>query len=65
MVALQELLELDESPLRDGEGLAWEAVHLATYLAEGRTESPLHPLDEVVQVVRTLDDARRRLGVSV
>ncbi|PTL71467.1 oxidoreductase [Rathayibacter caricis DSM 15933] len=56
---------LDESPLRDGEGLAWEAVHLATYLAEGRTESPLHPLDEVVQVVRTLDDARRRIGVSV
>lgn len=55
----------DESPLQGGEGLAWEAVHLAGYVAEGRTESPLHPLDEVVQVVRTLDDARRRLGVSV
>ncbi|SMH45678.1 Predicted dehydrogenase [Rathayibacter oskolensis] len=55
----------DESPLQGGEGLAWEAVHLAGYLAEGRTESPLHPLDEVVQVVRTLDDARRRLGVNV
>ncbi|KZX22534.1 Gfo/Idh/MocA family protein [Rathayibacter tanaceti] len=55
----------DRSPLRGGEGLAWEALHLAQYVAEGRTESPLHPLDEVVQVVRTLDDARRRLGVSV
>ncbi|WKK73211.1 Gfo/Idh/MocA family oxidoreductase [Rathayibacter oskolensis] len=55
----------DESPLQGGEGLAWEALHLAQYVAEGRTESPLHPLDEVVQVVRTLDDARRRLGVSV
>lgn len=55
----------DESALQGGDGLAWEAVHLANYLAEGRTESPLHPLDEVVQTVRTLDDARRRLGVSV
>ncbi|MHC2185934.1 Gfo/Idh/MocA family protein [Rathayibacter agropyri] len=55
----------DESPLQGGEGLAWEALHVARYVAEGRTESPLHPLDEVVQVVRTLDDARRRLGVSV
>ncbi|AZZ57128.1 Gfo/Idh/MocA family protein [Rathayibacter iranicus] len=55
----------DESPLQGGEGLAWEALHVAEYVTEGRTESPLHPLDEVVQVVRTLDDARRRLGVSV
>jgi hypothetical protein len=40
-------------------------VHLAQYVAEGRTESPVHPLDETVQVVRTLDEARRRLGVEV
>ncbi|PPG68220.1 oxidoreductase [Rathayibacter rathayi] len=55
----------DGSPLQGGEGLAWEALHVAQYVSEGRTESPLHPLDEVVAVVRTLDDARRRLGVSV
>ncbi|AND17412.1 Gfo/Idh/MocA family protein [Rathayibacter tritici] len=55
----------DESPLQGGQGLAWEALHVAQYVSEGRTESPLHPLDEVVAVVRTLDDARRRLGVSV
>ncbi|MBF4462972.1 MULTISPECIES: Gfo/Idh/MocA family protein [unclassified Rathayibacter] len=54
----------DGSALQGGEGLAWEALHLAQYVAEGRTESPLHPLDEVVHVVRTLDDARRRLGVT-
>ncbi|PPG86170.1 oxidoreductase [Rathayibacter sp. AY1F3] len=56
---------IDETPLQGGEGLAWEALHVAQYVTEGRTESPLHPLDEVVAVVRTLDDARRRLGVSV
>ncbi|QHC69644.1 Gfo/Idh/MocA family oxidoreductase [Rathayibacter sp. VKM Ac-2801] len=56
---------VDGTPLQGGEGLAWEALHVAQYVAEGRTESPLHPLDEVVAVVRTLDDARRRLGVSV
>ena len=55
----------DETGLQGGEGLAWEAVHLAQYVAEGRTESPVHPLDETVQVVRTLDEARRRLGVEV
>ncbi|PPI19867.1 oxidoreductase [Rathayibacter sp. AY1B1] len=56
---------IDRTPLQGGEGLAWEALHVAQYVTEGRSESPLHPLDEVVAVVRTLDDARRRLGVSV
>ncbi|AJM78132.1 Gfo/Idh/MocA family protein [Rathayibacter toxicus] len=55
----------DQSALQGSDGLAWEALHLAQYVTEGRLESPLHPLDEVVQVVRTLDDARRRLGVTV
>ncbi|NQX13258.1 Gfo/Idh/MocA family oxidoreductase [Microbacteriaceae bacterium VKM Ac-2855] len=55
---------LDRSGIGGGDGLAYEAVALARYIAEGRTESPLHSLDETVAIIRTLDDARRTLGVT-
>ena len=35
---------------------------LARYVAEGRTESPLHGLDEAVSTLATIDEARRQLG---
>lgn len=53
----------DRSAVQGGDGLAYEAVALARYVAEGRTESPLQSLDETISVIRTLDDARRALGV--
>ena len=46
------------------EGMAYEAAALARYVADGLTESPLHPLDEVVSTMRTLDEARRQLGAT-
>jgi predicted dehydrogenase len=42
--------------------LHYQADALARYAAGGRTESPVHPLDEVVAVLRTIDEARRQLG---
>ncbi|AMM20058.1 oxidoreductase [Frondihabitans sp. PAMC 28766] len=44
------------------ESLCCEAVALARYVGEGRTESPLHSLDETIAVMATLDEARRQLG---
>jgi predicted dehydrogenase len=44
------------------EALCYQAVALARYLDEGRSESPLHPLDEVIAIMQTVDDARHQLG---
>jgi hypothetical protein len=41
------------------DGLSDQATALASYRAEGRTESPVHPLDEVVSVLATIDESRR------
>lgn len=46
------------------EGMSYEAAALARYVAEGRTESPLHPLDEAVSTLATIDEARRQLGAA-
>lgn len=49
------------------DGLSWEATALATFVGEGRTESPLHTLEETVSILETLDEAARQLraaGVS-
>ncbi|WP_223692121.1 Gfo/Idh/MocA family protein [Leifsonia poae] len=46
------------------EGLGYEATALASYVGEGRTESPLHTLDETISIIGTIDEARRRLGVT-
>ncbi|MGO4595200.1 Gfo/Idh/MocA family protein [Leifsonia sp. 2TAF2] len=49
-------------PYRDG--MAYEAAALARYVAEGRTESPVHPLAEAVDTLATIDEARRQLGAT-
>lgn len=49
-------------PHRDG--MSYEAAALARYVAEGRTESPLHPLSEAVDTLATIDEARRQLGAT-
>lgn len=45
------------------EGLSWEATALATFVGEGRTESPLHGLAETVSILATIDEALRQLAV--
>ncbi len=40
------------------DGLSDQATAFASYVAEGRTESPLHPHDEVVQIMRIIEEAR-------
>lgn len=54
----------DPGPIRGSQGLAYEAAHFATLLADGLTESPLLPLTETVAIMATLDELRRQVGVS-
>jgi predicted dehydrogenase len=44
------------------DGLAWQATALAQYVAEGRTESPVHSLDDSIALMRTIDEVRRQVG---
>jgi predicted dehydrogenase len=48
----------DASGLRGRQGLVWQAAALASYVAEGRTESPLHSLDDSISLARTMDRVR-------
>lgn len=57
-----ELAWRDESGLEGRDGLAWEAVALAQYVADGRVQSPVHSLDQSVSLMRTIDEVRRQLG---
>ena len=52
----------DESGLVGRDGLAWQAVALAQYVADGLTESPVHSLDDSVALMRTIDEVRRQVG---
>jgi predicted dehydrogenase len=51
--------------LRGREGLVWQAAALARYAADGRTESPLHSLDDSIGIATALDGAREALGSRV
>lgn len=43
-------------------GLAWEAAAVAKHVAEGLTDSPLHPFDFAIEVMETMDEVRRQVG---
>jgi predicted dehydrogenase len=51
----------DESGLVGRAGLAWEAAALATYVAEGRLDSPLHSLGDAMSLAETMDSVRAQL----
>ena len=54
----------DPTALRWREGLVWQATAVAQHIADGLTESPLHPLDTSIAVLHTIDEARRQLGLT-
>ncbi|MCU1404912.1 MAG: oxidoreductase [Glaciihabitans sp.] len=45
--------------------LSYQAIALAAYVAAGRTESPVHSLDETVSILATIDEARRQILAPV
>lgn len=44
------------------DGLSWEATALASFVGEGRQESPLHTLDETISILATLEEARAQVA---
>ncbi|WP_415854838.1 Gfo/Idh/MocA family protein [Sinomonas sp. G460-2] len=52
----------DPTGLTRFDGLSWEANALARFVGEGRTESPVHTLDETVRILATIDAARAQLA---
>ncbi|WP_405375161.1 MULTISPECIES: Gfo/Idh/MocA family protein [unclassified Microbacterium] len=46
------------------DGLAYQATAFASYVGEGLIESPLHPHDEVVSVLATIDEVRRQISAG-
>jgi predicted dehydrogenase len=44
------------------EGLGYQASYFASYVAEGRVESPVHDHAETVSVMATIDDARQQIA---
>jgi predicted dehydrogenase len=46
------------------DALGYQATALAAFVAEGRIESPLHPLDEVTAVLSTVEEIRGQLTVT-
>ncbi|RYZ44196.1 MAG: Gfo/Idh/MocA family oxidoreductase [Myxococcaceae bacterium] len=60
----QQLRWTDPSGIQGSEGLAYQAAAVAQHIAEGLTESPLHPLEHSIALLETIDAARAQLGVS-
>ncbi|WP_431914645.1 Gfo/Idh/MocA family protein [Nonomuraea jabiensis] len=54
----------DPTGLRGFHGLSSEATALARFVGEGRTESPVHNLEETVSIIATIDQARAQLAGS-
>lgn len=54
----------DRSGLSFREGMAWQAAAVARHVADGMTESPLHPLQTTIEVMTVIDDARRQLATA-
>jgi predicted dehydrogenase len=48
----------------EGNGYQFEAAHVMACLREGRTESPVMPLDESHALLRTMDALRAEWGVA-
>ncbi|MFJ4166073.1 Gfo/Idh/MocA family protein [Microbacterium sp. NPDC089698] len=54
---------IDDTFTERYDGLGYQATALAQYVGDGRTESPLHPLDEVASVLDVIDRIRAQLTV--
>jgi len=51
----------DSSGLSRRAGLAWQTTAVADYIGQGRTDSPVHSLDDAISVMHTIDTVRRQL----
>ncbi|WP_294181130.1 Gfo/Idh/MocA family protein [uncultured Schumannella sp.] len=54
----------DPAPLIWNDGLCYQVTAAAAHVAAGRTEAPEHPLEQSIQQLRIIDEARRQLGAA-
>ena len=57
-------LRYDEEPSADGYGLHFSAVEAARIIADGGTDSILHPTSVATATLATMDEIRRQLGIA-
>ncbi len=55
----------DGNTILGHQGLAYEAAEVARLVTAGRTESDLLPPAETVSIMRTIDEIRRQIGVTL
>ena len=54
-----------DEPLVGHEGLFYEAAEVARCITQGRIESPLRPMVDVIHTLRTMDEVRRQIGQTL
>jgi predicted dehydrogenase len=52
----------NDTGLEFRDGIAWEAAAVAQHVADGLTDSPLHPLALAIDVMQTMDVIRSQVG---
>ena len=57
-----QVLRYDEKPGVQADGLHYSAVEAARSIADGRTESEVHPLRYAISTLEVADEIRRQLG---
>ncbi len=55
----------DESAVKGHEGLCYQANYLASYVAQGLLESPLHTHEQTVAIIGIGEEIRRQMGVEL
>ncbi len=54
----------DETGMRWRDGLCYQATAVAAHVAAGLLEAPEHPLDTTLDILASIDEARRQLGAA-
>lgn len=42
--------------------VAWEAAAVAEHIANGLTDSPLHPIEFAIDILETMDEIRKQVS---
>ena len=58
------VLRYDEKPGVQTDGLHYAAVEAARLIAQGRTESEIHPLQYAIATLEVADEIRRQLRAT-
>jgi predicted dehydrogenase len=64
VTAGDERLEWTNEGPEGRDGLAWQAAALARYVHDGRTDSPIHSLNDAIEIMETIDAVRAQLGAK-